>query len=182
LRHFEQVYISSVIAWLRSQQASGQILPHFAQAHQPDEEIQRRDEKAKADNQAMKFFGYVTRFIGENPDIVVAKAASIDFGTINRKYVLQQQQQQQQQQHRILQQHRMHRMQQRQQMPTFPQRAQVRTNNQINPLRRVIQAQDPSHARNMLLAQNQQQQNGSGFASLAAQNVGPAGVGLSQGC
>ena len=69
-----------------------------------------------------------------------------------------------------------------QQMPTFPQRAQVPNNNQINPLQRVIQAQDPSHARNMLLAQNQQQQNSSGFTSLAAQNVGPAaGMGLPQG-
>jgi len=64
------------------------------QLHQPDEEVQRRDEKAKADNQAMKFFEYVTRFIGENPEVVVAKAASIDFRTIIHKYVLQQQQQQ----------------------------------------------------------------------------------------
>jgi len=201
LRHFEQVYISSVIAWLRSQRASGQILPHFAQAqvqpYQPDEEVQRRDEKAKADNEAMTFFEYVTRFIGRNPDVVVAKVASIDFGTIIRKYVLQQQQDERVRQERMQEIQRLQlrlqqllqlqllqqreQRQQIQQVPTFPQRAQVRTNNQIKPLQRVIQAQDPSHARNMLFAQNQQQQNGSGFTSLAAQNVGPTGMGLSQG-
>src|SRR5712672_1231533 len=66
-------------------------------------------------------------------------------------------------------------------MPTLPPLAQVPNNNQVNPFQQVIQAQDPSHARSMLLAQNQQQQNSSGFASLAGQSVGPAGMGLPQG-
>ncbi|KAI9512951.1 hypothetical protein F5148DRAFT_560177 [Russula earlei] len=71
-----------------------------------------------------------------------------------------------------------------QQLAAFSQRAQVSTNNQMNPLQRVIQAQDPSsHARpfGMLLAQNQQQQNNSGFGSRVGQNVGPPEMGLSSG-
>jgi len=69
-----------------------------------------------------------------------------------------------------------------QQIAALSQRAQVSTNNQINPLQRAIQAQDPSHARqfSMLLPQSQQQ-NGSGLASRISQNVNPPGMGLTQG-
>jgi hypothetical protein len=65
-----------------------------------------------------------------------------------------------------------------QQIAALSQRS---TNNQMNPLQRVIQAQEPSHARQfgMLLAQGQQQ-NGSGFATRVGQNGNP-GMGLSQG-
>jgi hypothetical protein len=47
---------------------------------------------------------------------------------------------------------------------------------------RVMQPQDPSHARqfNMLLP-GQQQQNGSGIASRMGQNFNPSGMGLPQG-
>jgi len=82
LRHFEQVYISSVMAWLRGPYASDQ-----AQRYQLKEEAQRRDEKAEADDrEAMEFFEYVIKFIGEKSDAVIAKPASIDFETILRSY------------------------------------------------------------------------------------------------
>jgi hypothetical protein len=75
-----------------------------------------------------------------------------------------------------------------QQIAALSQRAQASANNQINALQRVIQTQDPSHARqfNMLLPgqqqqQQQQQQNGSGIASRMGQNINPSGVGLPQG-
>jgi hypothetical protein len=73
-----------------------------------------------------------------------------------------------------------------QQIAALSQRAQVSANNQINTLQRVIQAQDPSHARqfNMLLPgqeQQQQQQNASGIASRMGQNLNPSGMGLPQG-
>jgi hypothetical protein len=69
-----------------------------------------------------------------------------------------------------------------QQIAALSQRAQVSATNQINPLQRVMQPQDPSHARqfNMLLP-GQQQQNGSGIASRLGQNLNPSGMGLSQG-
>ncbi|KAI0297271.1 hypothetical protein B0F90DRAFT_1740642 [Multifurca ochricompacta] len=70
-----------------------------------------------------------------------------------------------------------------QQMATLAHRPQASTNNSINPLQRVIQAQDPlrAHQLNMLLAQGQQQQNGSSFASRVGQNLHPPGMGLPQG-
>jgi hypothetical protein len=77
-----------------------------------------------------------------------------------------------------------------QQTAALSQRAQVSANNQINTLQRVMQAQDPSHARqfNMLLPgqqeqqeQEQQPQNGSGIASRMGQNLNPSGMGLPQG-
>lgn len=66
------------------------------------------------------------------------------------------------------------------QMATISQRTQVSTNNQVNPLQRVIQAPD-SRQFGMLLTQNQQPQNGSSFASRVAQNLNPPGMGLPQG-
>ena len=69
------------------------------------------------------------------------------------------------------------------QMDTLSQHAQVSANNQqINNL--AIQAQDASHARQMialLLGQQQQQQNGSDIASRMGQNLDPSGMGLPQG-
>jgi hypothetical protein len=69
-----------------------------------------------------------------------------------------------------------------QQIALLSQRAQASTNNQMNPLQRMIQAQEPSHARQfgMPLAQGQQQ-DGSGFATRLGQNGNPTGMGLSQG-
>lgn len=69
-----------------------------------------------------------------------------------------------------------------QQMALLSQRAQASTNNQMNPLQRMIQALEPSHARQfgMPLAQGQQQ-DGSGFATRVGQNGNPTGMGLSQG-
>jgi hypothetical protein len=69
------------------------------------------------------------------------------------------------------------------QMDILSQYAQVSSNNQINTLQRVIQAQDPSHARqfNMLLPGQLQQQNASGIASRMGQNLNPSGMGLPQG-
>jgi hypothetical protein len=70
-----------------------------------------------------------------------------------------------------------------QQIAALSQRAQVSANNQISTLQRVIQAQDPSHARqfNMLLPAQQQQQNGSDIASRMGQNLDPSEMGLPQG-
>ncbi|KAI0249895.1 hypothetical protein BJV78DRAFT_1224130 [Lactifluus subvellereus] len=70
-----------------------------------------------------------------------------------------------------------------QQMAALSQHTQVLTNNQINPLQRPIQAQDHLNARplNILLAQGQQQQNGSSFTSRVGQNLHPSGMGLPQG-
>ena len=68
-----------------------------------------------------------------------------------------------------------------QQIATLLQRAQASTNNQMNPLQRTIQTQDPSHARQfgLPIPQGQQQQNGSGLARMG-QNLNP-GMGLPQG-
>jgi len=72
-----------------------------------------------------------------------------------------------------------------QQIAAISQRAQVSGNNQINPLQRVMQAQDPSHpshARQFsMLLPGQQQQNGSGIGSRMGQNLNSSGMGLSQG-
>ncbi len=69
-----------------------------------------------------------------------------------------------------------------QQITALSQRAQVSANNQINPLQRVMQSQDPSHARQSnLLLPGQQQQNGSSIASRMGQNPNPSGMGLPQG-
>ena len=68
-----------------------------------------------------------------------------------------------------------------QQIAGLSQRPQVSTNNPT--LQRVIQGQDPSHARqfSMLLPHAQQQQNGSGLASRMGQNLNTPGMGLPQG-
>jgi hypothetical protein len=70
-----------------------------------------------------------------------------------------------------------------QQVAALSQHAQGPTNNQMNPLQRVIQAQDPMNTRplNMLLAQSQQQQNGPSFTSRVGQNLHPSGMGFPQG-
>jgi hypothetical protein len=70
-----------------------------------------------------------------------------------------------------------------QQMAALSQHTQVPTNNQMNSLQRPIQAQDHLNPRplNALLAQGQQQQNGSSFASRMGQNLHPSGMGLPQG-
>jgi len=70
-----------------------------------------------------------------------------------------------------------------QQMAALSLHNHVPTNNQLNPLQRPIQAQDHLNARpsNMLLAQGQQQPNGSSFTSQVGQNLHPSGMGLPQG-
>ena len=72
-----------------------------------------------------------------------------------------------------------------QQNAALSQRAQVSANNQINALQHVIQAQDPSRARqfDVLLPgqQQQRQQNATGIASYIGQNLNPSGMGLPQG-
>ena len=70
-----------------------------------------------------------------------------------------------------------------QQIAALSQRPQVSANNQINTLPRVIQAQDPSHARqfNMIPPGQQRQQSGSGIASSMSQYLNSSGMGLWQG-
>ena len=68
-----------------------------------------------------------------------------------------------------------------QQIATLAQRGQVPTSNQMNPLQRVTQAQDSSHARQFSMLLPQGQQNGSALASRMGQNFNPSGMGLSQG-
>ncbi len=67
-----------------------------------------------------------------------------------------------------------------QQMAALSQRSQAPASNPMNLFQRVMQAQQDSlHARQLNVAQGQQQQNN--FASRVGQNLHPPGMGLPQG-